>query len=152
MVNETVEGVQGVKLAVHLCRRTGARARGESRFEGGYERILEQINRLRVHHITMEFSDPGSGDMQVLGELRPDFEIGLGCVDVTPGVVDTPEQIAERVRGALAYVSPGRLTLNPDCGFSPGSGAQVGVDEVYAKLRNEVAAARRGFLTRRTGF
>ncbi|MCH9051790.1 MAG: vitamin-B12 independent methionine synthase, partial [Proteobacteria bacterium] len=35
-----------------------------------------------------------------------------------------------------------RITLNPDCGFSPGSGAPVDMDEVYEKLKVEVAAAR----------
>ena len=34
-----------------------------------------------------------------------------------------------------------RLWLNPDCGFAPGSGADIPIDEAYAKLRNEAAAA-----------
>ena len=38
---------------------------------------------------------------------------------------------------------PERITLNPDCGFAPGSAAVVSIDEVYTKLKNEVAAARR---------
>ena len=33
----------------------------------------------------MEFTAPQAGDMDVFRELREDFEIGLGCVDVTPG-------------------------------------------------------------------
>ena len=32
--------------------------------------------------------------------------------------------------------------LNPDCGFAPGSGAVVSIDEAYRKLCNEVAAAK----------
>jgi hypothetical protein len=36
-----------------------------------------------------------------------------------------------------------RITLNPDCGFAPGSAADVSLDEVYTKLKNEVAAAKR---------
>ena len=36
-----------------------------------------------------------------------------------------------------------RITLNPDCGFAPGSAAKVSIDEVYQKLKNEVEAARR---------
>lgn len=30
MLNEVVSGVEGIKLAVHLCRRAGGRARGEA--------------------------------------------------------------------------------------------------------------------------
>jgi len=38
-------------------------------------------------------------------------------------------------------IDPARITLNPDCGFAPGSGAVVPVDEAYEKLVNEAAAA-----------
>ena len=44
---------------------------------------------------------------------------------------------------ALKHVAPHRITLNPDCGFAPGSAAEVSLDEVYTKLKNEVAAAKR---------
>ena len=51
--------------------------------------------------------------------------------------------IVERVELALRFLAPERVTLNPDCGFAPGSAAVVSLDEVYAKLKNEVEAARR---------
>ena len=44
---------------------------------------------------------------------------------------------------ALKHLAPERITLNPDCGFAPGSAAVVSIDEVYQKLKNEVEAARR---------
>jgi 5-methyltetrahydropteroyltriglutamate--homocysteine methyltransferase len=143
MTNQVVEGCAGVRLAVHLCRRAGARARGEARFHGGYEPILGQLNRLRVHHLTLEFTTPEAGDMAVLRGLREDLEIGLGCVGTEPGRIDGVEEIVQRVRTALRHLAPERITLNPDCGFAPGSAAQVSIDEVYQKLKNEVAAARR---------
>jgi 5-methyltetrahydropteroyltriglutamate--homocysteine methyltransferase len=143
MTNEIVGGVGGVKLAVHLCRRAGARARGEARFRGGYELILPHLNHLKVHHLTMEFTAPEAGDMAVFRELRDDLEIGLGCVGTEPGVIDSVEQIVARVEMALKHLAPERITLNPDCGFAPGSAAKVSSDEVYQKLKNEVAAAER---------
>lgn len=142
MVNEVVGGVSGIKLAVHLCRRAGGRARGEHAHGGGYGPIIPHLNRLKVHHLTMEFTAPQAGDMTVFRELREDFEIGLGCVDVTPGRVDTAETIAGRVRQATKYLAPERITLNPDCGFAPGSGAVVSLDEAYCKLCHEAEAAR----------
>lgn len=141
--NRLVHGIKGARLAVHLCRRAGARVRGEAQHEGGFERILPQLNKLQVQHLTMEFTTPGAGDFAVLKQLREDFEIGLGCVDVTPGRIDSPEVIADRVRQALRHIVPERITLNPDCGFAPGSGAIVSIDEAYRKLCHEVAAARR---------
>ncbi len=142
MVNQMVEGISGVKLAVHLCRRAGARVRGEAQFQGGYDPILKQLNNLKVHHLTMEFTAPGVGDMAVFKKLREDIEIGLGCVSVAPGQIDSPETIAKRVRQAAEFLDPARITLNPDCGFAPGSGAKVDIDEAYQKICNEVAAAK----------
>jgi 5-methyltetrahydropteroyltriglutamate--homocysteine methyltransferase len=142
MVNEVVDGVKGIKLAVHLCRRAGGRARGEACHCGGYGPIIKHLNRLKVHHLTMEFTNPQAGDMTVFGEIRKDFEIGLGCVDVTPGQIDSAETIAGRVRKAIEFLAPERITLNPDCGFAPGSGANVSIDEAYRKLCNEAEAAR----------
>ena len=141
MVNAVAHGSGDTKLAIHLCRRAGARARGEAEFQGGYDPIINQLNRLQVHHLTMEFTAPGAGDMAVFKKLREDFEIGLGCVSVTPGQIDSAETIAARVREATQFLPRERIVLNPDCGFAPGSGAAVSIDEAYRKLCNEVAAA-----------
>jgi 5-methyltetrahydropteroyltriglutamate--homocysteine methyltransferase len=142
MDNQVVAGFDDVRLAVHLCRRAGARARGEAQHQGGYEPIMKQLKNLDVGHITMEFTTPGSGEMSVFRELPEDVEIGLGCVSTLPGEVDSVETIVARVEQALEHVAPERITLNPECGFAPGSAAVVSIDEVYTKLKNEVAAAK----------
>lgn len=143
MNNQLVEGFNDVRLAVHLCRRSGAKVRGEAQYSGSYDPILSQLGRLKVGHITMEFSSPGVGEMSVFRKLREDVEIGLGCVSCQPGQIDSVETIVDRVKQALQYLAPERITLNPDCGFAPGSAAVVSIDEVYVKLKNEVEAARR---------
>jgi 5-methyltetrahydropteroyltriglutamate--homocysteine methyltransferase len=143
MDNQVFAGIKGVKRAVHLCRRAGARARGEATHSGGYEPILQQLSRLEVDHITMEFTAPGAGEMEVLKHLPEGLEVGLGCVSCQPGVVDSVDTIVERAESALRYLSPQQITLNPDCGFAPGSAAEVEIDEVYSKLKNEVEAAAR---------
>ena len=143
MVNQVFEGFDDIKLAVHLCRRAGARARGEATHAGGYTPILSQLNRLKVNHLTMEFTTPAAGDMAVFKDLREDLEIGLGCVSCDPGQIDSPDEIVARVEAALQFLDPARITLNPDCGFAPGSAAKVSLDEVATKLKNEVEAARR---------
>lgn len=143
MDNEVADAVDDVKLAVHLCRRAGARARGEAEHRGGYDPILKQLARLKVHHVTMEFTTPGAGDMSVFRHLPENIEVGLGCVSCQPGQVDSAETIVGRVEAALKHLPAERITLNPDCGFAPGSAADVSIDEVYIKLKNEVEAARR---------
>ena len=141
-VNQIVDGIQGATIAVHLCRRAGARSRGESRFEGGYDAILNQLNNLKVDQLLMEFATPQAGDVSVLKRLRENVEIGVGCVDVTPGKIDPPELIVDRIKMVLGHITPERITLNPDCGFAPGSGAIVSIDESFQKLSNEVTAAQ----------
>ena len=90
----------------------------------------------------MEFTAAGADDLESLGRLRPDFELGLGVVDVTPGIKQNAEEIAARVEKALKVVAAKRITLNPDCGFAPGSAAKVDIEEVYLKLCAQVEAAR----------
>ena len=64
-----------------------------------------------------------------------------GRIDVTPGEPQTAPMIAARVERALARIDKRRITLNPDCGFAPGSAAKVDTDEVYLKLKAEADAA-----------
>jgi len=142
MDNQVVQGIEGVKLGVHLCRRAGARARGEHEHAGTYDPILGQLARLDVQHITMEFTTPGAGEMSVMRQLPEGIEVGLGCVSCNPGEIDSVETIVGRVESALEYLEPAQITLNPDCGFAPGSAAKVSIDEVYCKLKNEAAAAQ----------
>ncbi len=139
-INAIVDGIDGVTLAVHLCRRNwGRRGWGAA---GGYEAILSHVQRLRVQQLLLEFSIPVAGDVAILRELPPEVKIGLGCVDVRFPEIEPPERIAERVEKALAHVGPERLSLNPDCGFAPGKDHEIPLEEAYAKLKNLAAAAR----------
>ena len=142
MNNRLIDGVAGVTMAVHLCRRAGARARGEADHTGGFEKIMPQLERLSAGHITLEFTTPDAGDYSVLSRLSDEVQVGLGCVSCQPGQVDSVDTIVGRVEAALRYLDPSRVTLNPDCGFAPGSAADVSIDEVQRKLQNETAAAR----------
>lgn len=140
-INQIVEGVQGVTLAVHLCRRNwGRKGWGAA---GGYEAILAHVKRLKVEQLMMEFSIPVAGDVAILRELPANIKIGLGCVDVRFPEIDTPEQIVERVRKALGHVAPERIGLNPDCGFAPGKDHEIPLEEAYAKLKSLAVAARK---------
>lgn len=139
-INAIVEGVDGVALAVHLCRRNwGRRGWGAA---GGYEAILGPMRRLNVKQFTLEFSIPVAGDVAVLRELPADLRIGLGCVDVRFPEIESAETIAERVEKALPHVEPERLVLNPDCGFAPGKDHEIPLEEAYAKLKSLAAAAK----------
>ena len=139
-INAIVEGVEGVTLAVHLCRRNwGRRGWGAA---GGYEAILDHIRQLNVDQLMMEFSIPAAGDVVVLRELPAEVRIGLGCVDVRFEEIDTPQAIVKRVEKALEHVSAERLMLTPDCGFSPSKDHAIPLDEAFVKLKSLGAASR----------
>ena len=139
MLNRIADGVDGIRLALHLCRRNKGRAGWVG--EGGYELILPALSELQFDMVMLEFAIPVAGDKRVLRDLPERFDVGLGCVDCRSAHIDTPEEIAARVTQALDYVAPERITLHPDCGFAPGSAADIPIDEAYQKLRNEVLAA-----------
>ena len=139
LLNDIFAGVEGVTLAIHLCRRNKARAGWVG--EGGYGPIIDALKRLHVNQYVMEFTIPAAGDLDVLKELPEDTTVGLGCVDCRGEHIDTPDEIVIRVEQALQYLPPERIALNPDCGFAPGNAADIPIDEAYAKLSNEAEAA-----------
>ena len=139
LLNRVVDGVDGVRLAVHLCRRNKGRAGWVG--EGGYGPILPALSDLQVDILMLEFAIPAAGDFAVLRDLPERFDIGLGCVDCRNSHIDTPDEIADRVRRAVQYIAPERILLHPDCGFAPGSSADIPLDEAYLKLRSEALAA-----------
>lgn len=141
LLNQIVDGVKGVTVAVHLCRGNAGRLGWKG--AGGYETLVPALRRLRVDQYVLEYAIPVAGDMAVLRALPEDRLIGLGCIDVRGEQIDTVDLITARVEEALRHVAPERLSLNPDCGFAPGSAAEIPIDEAYAKLQAEAAAAAR---------
>jgi 5-methyltetrahydropteroyltriglutamate--homocysteine methyltransferase len=141
MLNDILSGVTGVTRAVHLCRGNAGRLGWKG--AGGYEYLVPAMRRLDVDQYVLEYSIPVAGDMAVLRALPEDRLIGLGCVDVRGEQIDTVDTIVARAEEALRHVDATRLSLNPDCGFAPGSAAEIPIDEAYAKLQHEAAAAAR---------
>jgi 5-methyltetrahydropteroyltriglutamate--homocysteine methyltransferase len=41
----------------------------------------------------------------------------LGVLDLSTPRVETPDEVAQYIRAALAHVTPERLILAPDCGM-----------------------------------
>ena len=138
LLNEVLDGFDDLTSAIHLCRRNKGRDGWVG--EGGYEPIMDCLKRLRVNAYMLEFAIPVAGDYAVLREIPEDKSIGLGCVDCRGDQIDTPEEIVARVEKALEFVAPERLFIHPDCGFAPGSAADIPIDEAYRKLCNEVIA------------
>ncbi len=130
-VNQASDGISGLFLSLHLCHAHFDRRRLT---RGPYDLIIDGLSQMRVHRLAMEFTAPEAEGLRVLRRFPTDKLLGLGVIDHCARQVETPEQVVERVERALEYVPKERLTLNPDCGFSPSSLNPMDLDEAYRKL------------------
>jgi 5-methyltetrahydropteroyltriglutamate--homocysteine methyltransferase len=51
--------------------------------------------------------------------LPEDKEVAIGVIDVRTSMIETPEEVAERIRKVIAVVPPERVYLTTDCGMKP---------------------------------
>ena len=137
-LNRVVGGIEDVHLSLHLCGKRQLNLAGD---ETGYDTLLPGIKHLNFNMLMFELSEATPRDLKMLEALPEHMEIGVGCVHSKKEGVDTPEQIAGRVRRVLEAVAPERIAMHPDCGFSPGAYWDIPLDEAYHKLHNEVLAA-----------
>lgn len=112
-LNALVEGVDA-RIAVHICY--GNRY-GKPSWAGSYRYLLPGILDATVQQLTLEFARRGGEDLEIFRELPPRFEVGIGVIDVKTQAVETPHQVAERIRKALEVIPADRLFVLPDCGL-----------------------------------
>ena len=131
-VNGATEGIDDVFLTVHLCHAHFNRRHST---RGSYEVIIGALGRINVQRFAMEFATPDAGGIEALRDFPADKLLGLGVIDHTDPHVETPEEVVARVEAALEFLPKERITLNPDCGFSPSSANPMDLDEAYLKLK-----------------
>jgi 5-methyltetrahydropteroyltriglutamate--homocysteine methyltransferase len=136
-INEAVSGAQ-IPLSVHLCHGHFNRRRST---DTGYEPIIEALGEIQVGRFAMEFAAPQSHGIDALREFPRDKVLGLGVIDHCDARIESPEDVVARAEAAMKYVDAERITLNPDCGFSPGAQNPMDLDEAYLKLSSLAAGA-----------
>lgn len=130
--NATVAGVEA-KLAMHTCfGNYRAKPVGKRFYRPLFPRLLEA----KTDQFILEFANREMAELELLGEIANDREIGAGVVDVKSYYIEKPEDVAERIRLLLKYVDPARLQVLPDCGFS-----QTARWAAFAKMQAMVAGA-----------
>ena len=132
-VNGATEGIGDAFLSVHLCHAHFNRAHST---KGPYDIIVGALGQMtNVQRFAIEFATPDAGGIGVLRDFPQDKVLGLGVIDHTDSHVETAEEVAARAERAMEFVAKERITLNPDCGFSPSSANPMDLDEAYLKLR-----------------
>jgi 5-methyltetrahydropteroyltriglutamate--homocysteine methyltransferase len=101
-----------VPTVVHLCFGYAAVVRTQK--PSGYS-FLPQLADCAAAQISIEAAQPKL-DLGILAELAGKT-IVLGVIDLGDAAVETPEQVAQRIRGALKYLPVERLIPAPDCGM-----------------------------------
>ncbi len=131
-VNGAVEGVGDIFVSVHMCH---AHFNREHMTSGPYDLIMGALGQMNVDRFAMEFATPDAGGIGVLKDFPRNKTLGLGVIDHTDPHVETSEEVVARAEAAMEFVPKERLTLNPDCGFSPSSANPSNLDEAYLKLK-----------------
>jgi 5-methyltetrahydropteroyltriglutamate--homocysteine methyltransferase len=110
-INRALEGVK-VTTVVHLC--FGYAAVVHTRKPAGYS-FLPQLADSVAHQVSIEAAQPRL-DFGVLAELS-NKKIVLGVIDLGNPAIETPAEVAERIRTGLKHVAAHRLIQAPDCGM-----------------------------------
>jgi 5-methyltetrahydropteroyltriglutamate--homocysteine methyltransferase len=132
-INGALADVPG-RLAVHVCYGNNA---GRPNAERGLARLLPALRTLQCGELVLEFANRQMAEVECLRELADVCDIAAGVVDVKSFYVETPEDVAARIRRVLEFVPSARLAVTADCGFSA-----LPRWLARAKLRALVAGAR----------
>jgi 5-methyltetrahydropteroyltriglutamate--homocysteine methyltransferase len=116
LMNETVEGIDGVHFGVHVCRGNWSRKENVL-LAGNYGPLLPWLMRMNVHQLVLEMATPRAGEIEVFKEYRNEKELGLGVSNPRTDEIEAPAEIVKRVKEVLRYFDPDKIYLNPDCGF-----------------------------------
>ncbi len=118
VINKTVDGVDA-KLSWHFCfgAAWGNASRGLFPSDAGYGSLLPHLHDTQIEQYVLDFAVREMEDAHILKDLPQDKEVAVGVIDVRNLQVETPEQVAQRIRKVLKFIQPERLTLTTDCGL-----------------------------------
>ena len=133
--NRTVETVYGkTRLCTHLCfGNYKGRAVGFRRVAPMFPAFLDfKAAEMHVEMASREFAE-----IEFIALIATRMDAAVGIVDVKSYYIETPENIADRVRLCLKHAPADKLVFAPDCGLS-----QTARWAAQPKLRHMVAGIR----------
>ena len=140
LMNQTMDGISGIKTGVHVCRGNWSR-REDVLLTGNYGPMLPYLVQMNVDQLVLECATPRAGEMEVFKEYSNEKEIGLGVVNPRTDEVESPDQIVDRVKEILKYFDPDKVYLNPDCGFGTFAERNVNTPETAEKKLQAMSQA-----------
>ena len=140
LMNGITEGVEGVKIGMHVCRGNWSR-KDEVLLKGSYEPLVPAMMGMHVHQLVLECATPRAGELSVFEHYKRVKEIGLGVVNPRSDEIEAPEFVVGKVKEALDYFAPEQIYLNPDCGFGTFAERPMNPAAIAAKKLHAIAEA-----------
>ncbi|MER7012091.1 cobalamin-independent methionine synthase II family protein [Saccharopolyspora sp. NPDC000359] len=129
------------RLGVHTC--PGGDLDSTHSLDVDYAELLPELFRLQVGNFYVQLANEQDPE-RVLGtiarHLPEDSRVFVGVTDPIDPVVESPEQVRDRVLDAARHLPADRLGTCDDCGFSPfGDDTSTSRDIAFAKIEARVA-------------
>jgi 5-methyltetrahydropteroyltriglutamate--homocysteine methyltransferase len=116
MFNDTVEPAVGkCHLSTHLCfGNYKGRAVGPRQYAPMFPAFLEfHVNEIHVEMASREFAE-----IECIAAIARRMDVAVGIIDVKSYYIETPDDVARRIRRCLEHAPADRLSVAPDCGLS----------------------------------
>lgn len=115
------EGLKAETVA-HICFGYGIKANNDWKATLGtqwrhYEKSFPLLQRSSIDTISLE-SHHSNVPLEVV-ELVRGKRVMLGAIDVANQQIETPDEVAETLRKALAYMDADKLIPSTNCGMAP---------------------------------
>ena len=114
--NRTVEPIVGkTRICTHLCfGNFKGHAVGFRRIAPMFPAFLDfKCDEMHVEMASREFAE-----IELISKISKRVDVAVGIIDVKSYYIETPEDIANRVRLCLEHAPADRLVFAPDCGLS----------------------------------
>jgi 5-methyltetrahydropteroyltriglutamate--homocysteine methyltransferase len=120
-LERAAEGLRA-ETAVHICYGYGIKANTDWKATLGpewrhYEKSFPLLQRSTIDTVSLECHH-SRVPMDLL-ELIRGKKVMLGAIDVASETIETPEEVADTLRKALAFVDPDKLIASSNCGMAP---------------------------------
>jgi len=116
LFNRTVEPAAGrTRLSTHLCfGNYKARAVAPRRYAPMFPAFLD----VAVDEVHLEMASREFAEIEIIAAIAKRRDVAIGVIDVKNYYVETPKDVADRVRLCLKHAPADRLAFSTDCGLS----------------------------------
>src|SRR5712691_4311582 len=118
VVAQCVDGVDA-KIAWHFCFGNAWGNALTGIYPKGYETVLPYYYDVPIDQFVLDFANREMAGIECLKSLPKDKEVQIGVLDIRTTMVESPAQVANRIKKVIEVVPPDRVTLSTDCGMKP---------------------------------